>query len=287
MAMINFNFTRPTDENPEGIIHISVDHNSSEYYDSKQFPLRLNHKTISGESDWFSDLYPGHFSQYLMNTYKTVDIIDSLGNKIFEWTWDPFIHGDFAHQFFEVWSLNNPGSNGIAIGTHNGMYGEWVGPLIKGRLKATLVEASDPQFGDLMRYYGGKSWVVCKKCLVTPDGSDIIFYEGGDGFTNSTDEQLILKYVSPQYIRKTEKRSISVNDLIRESSERGRVRWIHIDVEGMDGDLVYSIDEELLPDLLLFESLHMDEEYHEKICNYLESKNYKITKSGWNTICTK
>jgi hypothetical protein len=109
-----------------------------------------------GEVAWSSDLYPGHFSQYLMNTYTNVDIIDSLGNKLFEWVWNPFIHGDFAHQYFEIWSLNNLGSNGIAIGTHNGMTGEWVGPVIKGRLKTTLVEASEPQFKDLLKYYNGK-----------------------------------------------------------------------------------------------------------------------------------
>ena len=50
------------------------------------------------------------------------------------------------HQYFEIWALNNRGSNGIAIGTHNGMTGEWVGPVNKGLLKSTLVEASDTQF---------------------------------------------------------------------------------------------------------------------------------------------
>ena len=161
--MINFNFSRPSDENPEGILNISVDYNTIKYYNEKQFPLYLTHKTIMGEVAWSSNLYPGHFSQYLMNTYTNVDIIDSLGNKLFEWVWDPFVHGDYAHQYFEIWTLNNRGSNGIAIGTHNGMTGEWVGPVVKGRLKATLVEASEPQFKDLLKYYNGKSWVTCKK----------------------------------------------------------------------------------------------------------------------------
>jgi hypothetical protein len=155
--MINFNFTRPSDENPEGVLNISVDYNAMEYYNEKQFPLYLTHKTIMGEVAWSSNLYPGYFSQYLMNTYTNVDIIDSLGNKLFEWIWNPFIHGDYAHQYFEIWALNNRGSNGIAIGTHNGMTGEWVGPVINGKLKATLVEASEPQFTDLLKFYGGKS----------------------------------------------------------------------------------------------------------------------------------
>ena len=285
--MINFNFSRPSDENPEGILNISVDYNAIKYYNEKQFPLYLTHKTIMGEVAWSSNLYPGHFSQYLMNTYTNVDIIDSLGNKLFEWVWDPFVHGDYAHQYFEIWALNNRGSNGIAIGTHNGMTGEWVGPVVSGKLKATLVEASEPQFTDLLKYYKDKKWINCVKSLITKDGKNIIFYEGGAGFTNTTDENLILKYVDSQYIKKTEKPSKSINDLIIESSEQGKVKWLHIDVEGMDGDLIYSINDELLPELLLFESLHMENEYYDNLCNHLTDKGYSITKSGWNTICIK
>ena len=65
--MINFNFTRPSDENPEGNINISIDYNVSTYYNEKQFPLHLLHKTLMGEVEWYSDLSPGWFSQYYMN----------------------------------------------------------------------------------------------------------------------------------------------------------------------------------------------------------------------------
>ena len=285
--MINFNFKNPDNSNPEGDITISVDYNAYNYYSEKQFPLHLMHKTLMGEVAWSAELYPGWYSSYGMNTHTTIEIIDSLGNRLFEWKWNPFVHGDYAHQYFEIWSLNNRGSNGIAIGTHNGMTGEWVGPVSKGLLNATLVEASEPQFTDLIKFYKDKKWINCIKSLITKDGADVIFYEGGAGFTNTTNENLILKYVDSQYINKTEKKSKSINDLIIESSERERVRWIHIDVEGLDGELVYSINDDLLPDLLLFESLHMEEEYYNNLSQYLVEKGYSVTKSGWNTICTK
>jgi hypothetical protein len=285
--MINFDFIRPNEENPEGRVKISIDNNSSKYYSKKQFPLRLIHKTLMGEVEWSSDLYPGWFSEYLMNTYTSVEIIDSLGNKLFDWSWNPFIHGDYAHQYFEIWSLNNVGSNGVVIGTHNGMTGEWVGPIIKGRLKATLVEASEPQFNDLLKFYNGKSWVNCRKELITTDGSDVIFYEGGEGFTNSLSKNIIQKYVDELSITSNFKQSKSINDLIIESSEIGTIKWLHIDVEGMDGELIYAINENLLPELLLFESLHMENEYYDNLCSYLTNKGYSITKSGWNTICIK
>jgi hypothetical protein len=285
--MISFEFTKPNEIHSEGNTKITVDYNTSTYYDEKQFPLHLIYKTLMGEVAWSVDLFPGWFSEYSLISNTTIEIIDSLGNKLFEWRWDPFIHGDYAHQYFEIWALNNRGSNGIAIGTHNGMTGEWVGPVNKGLLKSTLVEASDIQFKDLVKYYKDKKWINCIQSLITTDGNDIIFYEGGNGFTNSLSKDIIEKHISIEEITTTIKPSKSINDLIIESSERGKVKWLHIDVEGMDGELIYSINDDLLPELLLFESLHMKNEYYDNLCNYLTNKGYSITKSGWNTICIK
>jgi hypothetical protein len=285
--MINFEFTKSNGNNTEGKIKITIDESSSFFYNKNQFPLRLLHKKLTGEVEWSTDLYPGWFSEYLMCTYTTLEIIDSLGNKLLDWKWDPFINGDYAHQYFEIWSLNNIGSNGIAIGTHNGMTGEWVGPINKGILKGTLVEASDNQYNDLFRFYNGKTWVTCLQSLITTNGDDVLFYEGGNGFTNSLSNKIIEQYVNIDLINSSIKKSKSINDLIIESSERGRVKWLHIDVEGLDGELIYAIKDDLLPELLLFESLHMENEYYDNLCNYLTNKGYSITKSGWNTICIK
>jgi hypothetical protein len=285
--MISFEYTRPNEIHSEGNTKITVDYNASTYYDEKQFPLHLMYKTLMGEVAWSTDLYPGWFSEYSMISNTTIEIIDSLGNKLFDWKWDPFVHGDYAHQYFEIWSLNNRGSNGIAIGTHNGMTGEWVGPVNKGLLKSTLVEASDIQFKDLLKYYNDKKWINCIQSLITTDGNDVVFYEGGNGFTNSLSKDIIEKHINVKQITTTLKPSKSINDLIIESSEQGKVKWLHIDVEGMDGELIYSINDDLLPELLLFESLHMENEYYDNLCSYLTNKGYSITKSGWNTICIK
>jgi hypothetical protein len=175
--MIQFTYEHPKNNDYEGVLTVHVHETASQYYSKEQFPLRLMHKTLMGEIPWHSDLQPGWWSQYTMLTYTTLEVIDNLGNKLIDWKWDPFTHGDIAHQMFEIWSMNNRGSNGIAIGTHNGMTGEWVGPINKGLIKGTLVEASELQFNDLYKFYNNKTWVKCRKELVTTDGSDVIFYE--------------------------------------------------------------------------------------------------------------
>ena len=163
-------------------------------------------------------MFPGSWSSYPWGFESIVYVKDSDGSILFEWKWDPFIHGDYAHQYFEIWALNNRGSNGIAIGTHNGMTGEWVGPVNKGLLKSTLVEASDIQFKDLLKFYKDKKWINCLQSLITTDGNDVVFYEGGNGFTNSLSKDIIEKHINIEEITTTIKQSKSINDLIIESS---------------------------------------------------------------------
>lgn len=285
--MIHFNYTAPQGSDHEGKIIISLDIESGKYYSTEQFPLHLMHKDLAGRILWSADLFPGVWSSYTMLTYTTLEVIDSLGNKIIDWKWDPFSHGDFAHQLFEIWALNNRGANGLAVGTHNGMTGEWVGPINKGLIKGTLVEASDAQYCDLLKYYDNKSWIRCRRSLATPDGADVIFYEGGEGWTNSIVKESIVNYVSPESITATNRSSVSINQLIKETSADGPVRWIHLDVEGLDDKLILTIDPSLLPEILVYENENIGENSNTEVKDYLEGKGYSVTPSGRNVIAYK
>jgi hypothetical protein len=285
--MIEFVYEHPKNTDYEGVIFVHVHQNASQYYTKEQFPLRLMHKTLMGEIPWHVDLYPGCWSKYTMLTYTTLEVIDNLGNKLIDWTWDPFTHGDIAHQMFEIWSMNNRGANGVAIGTHNGMTGEWVGPINKGLIKGTLVEASGLQFNDLYKYYKNKTWIKCRKELITPDGSDVIFYEGGGGWTNSIVKESIENYINPSEIISTPRSSVSINNLIEEVSLDGPVRWIHLDVEGLDDKLILSIREELLPEILVYENENIGEKSNDEIRTYLESKGYSVWDSNRNVIALR
>jgi hypothetical protein len=285
--MIQFTYEHPKNNDYEGVLTVHVHETASQYYSKEQFPLRLMHKTLMGEIPWHSDLQPGWWSQYTMLTYTTLEVIDNLGNKLIDWKWDPFTHGDIAHQMFEIWSMNNRGSNGIAIGTHNGMTGEWVGPINKGLIKGTLVEASDPQYKDLHKYYNNKTWVKCRQELITTDGSDVIFYEGGGGWTNSIVKESIENYVDSSLIRQTNRTSISINSLIEEVSIDGPVKWLHLDVEGLDDKLILSIKEELLPELLVYENENIGDESNDMVRTYLESKGYIVHNSNRNVIALR
>lgn len=282
--MIDIKFTPPEMHGPEGTIEVSVSNN---IINDKQMPLFVTFKTLSGEVLWYSKLNTNMFTRYGSICNTTMTVVDSLGNKLVDWTWDPLQHGDLSNKLFKIWALNNRGSNGIAIGTHNGMSGEWVNPVVNGELKAILVEPSDIQYNKLNSFYNKMGWVTLIKEVITKDGNDVIFYEGGDGLTNTIKKHHIELYVEDDDIIENKLSSKSINDLIKESSVNGDVKWIHIDVEGLDGDLVYSIEDYLLPELLIFESLHMDDDYKTNITNYLQNKGYYVQHPGWNTICIR
>ena len=67
-----------------------------------------------------------------------------------------------------------------------------------------------------LRSYDNKSWIKCRKDLVTTDGSDVIFYEGGGGWTNSIVRESIETWVNSELITATNRSSISINQLIEE-----------------------------------------------------------------------
>jgi hypothetical protein len=285
--IINFNFRRPSNEIPDGMFELSINHETSLFLDEKQFPLTLLHKSLKGKVTSKTVMFPGWYSHYPNNSYTTVELVDFIGNKLFEWKWNVFIHGNFGHQFFENWANMNKGSNGIAIGTNDGMSGEWVGPVINGKLNATLVEASKKQYDELNDFYGEYPWVTLKNDLITANGGLQTFYEGGDGVTNSCNKNVILKYVINYNVSEIKIDSISINDLIVEVSTKGKVKWLHLDVEGIDGELIYSIKDNLLPEVIIFESVHMSSEYKFNLLDFLSKKGFNSVTSGYNTICFK
>ena len=78
--------------------------------------------SVSGKTQWESDLSPGCWSYYGMIS-NTISQITRKGETLCEFVWDTFLHGDLAHQYMMLWAIENKGSFGITIGTHNGEMG--------------------------------------------------------------------------------------------------------------------------------------------------------------------
>jgi hypothetical protein len=243
--------------------------------------------SVSGKKHWEFILFPGTWSRYNM-IFNTTAQFERNGKIISEFVWDTFLHGDLIHQQMMLWAMDNQGSFGVAIGTHNGETGEWVEPTRNGLLRAVLIEASDKQFLELEKNYG-KIW-NCKleKCLVTPNGGETIFWESedfDDSRVNSVKKDHVEQFT--ESLKGNLKKSIALNDLLDQQSEVPK--WLHLDVEGIDIELIMSLSEKNISslELIIYETLNSPGEEKQRCKDFLERMGFFVLESGWNTLATR
>lgn len=244
----------------------------------------------SGEILWTCELDRNHWSEYNYPdiTYPTARMISKSGEVLIEYKWNIINDGDDINKMFSIWSKLNRGSKGIAIGTHDGTSGEWVYPITQGLINGYLVEASIEQYTKLVENFRRFNNAYPIFNLVTADGAECEFHEAGEGYTNSILFDLTSKYESN--VRSKKMNSTSLNNLIINLGLQNDLKWLHIDAEGIDADLVMSIDESriTLPQIIIFEVCNLSEEKLNECLNWLSSRGYQYKGPfGLNMIAYK
>lgn len=262
---------------------------SADYPYPTPIKFEVRHR-YTNELVWSSEMYSGSWSEYNYpdSSYPNARLVSKDGQVLMEFNWNIMIDGDEIHKIFLTWAKNNVGAKGIAIGTHDGTSGEWVEPVREGILEAYLVEASVKQYQELVNNYRSFKNSYPLMYLVTTDGSYYNFYEGDNGYTNSVIDSITQKYQSSIVTKKMP--SISLNSLIMNLNLQNDLGWLHIDTEGIDADLVMSLDDTLikLPEIIIFETINLEPEKLENCISWLKSKNYKCSETiGFNMIAYK
>lgn len=281
--IVNFQFFPPDNVDFEGVIKVTVKDTGKNFLSEDEFPLRFLVYSASNRVVWNTDLYPGMWSAYAYITFASAEVITAKGTKLVDWKWETFQHGDLCHQAFALWANRNRGAKGIAIGTHDGTSGEWVGPVLKGTLQAVLVEPSEKQFAALRHLYDKKTWVTLVKAAVTPLGGNVTLFEAGEGHTNSVNEFHVRKYLPDHTIVSKVVPSFTVSQLCEMTNTTPR--WMHIDAEDLDDQIIFSIEDRHLPECLVYEHENLSQEREESLRSWAEFRSYSLYKSGRNTIC--
>ena len=246
-----------------------------------QLPLRFDiKKVISKEVVWTTNLNDYMWAAYPENEINDVVVYDAKGNFIYQYYWDVLVHGSIFYKSMWLYckGLINKGIKpyGLVIGTHDGEFGEWV-PLVRNFMSdMVLVEGSEKQYNKLIQNYRGKDGVEFLFNLVTPDGKDVEFFEGGEGYTNSIVERVIRGWEKEE-INSTKRNSISINNLIENYfiNNNKKLDWLHLDVEGLDAKLLFSIKDNYLPDFIIFEDFNLPQEEKDGIFKWGEIKGYQ------------
>ena len=255
----------------------------SKYNENTPFTLNIK-KHVSGEIQWSTILSDNWYATYPNTEMFDVELRDSKNKIVYIKKWDVMEHGN--HFYKSLWiynkSLISNGKfpKGLVIGTHDGEFGEWVPIVLKNECQVVLVEASDKQFGVLNKNYGNRSLVTLVNDLVTPNGGEVEFFEGGEGYTNTIVEDVI-RHWEKEEIKSTKRDSISITDLILEKCG-GQIDWLHLDVEGLDSQLIMGIDTEKVssPKFIIFEDYNLSQDKKNEIYSWLFNQGYDIYSEG-------
>ena len=277
--MINFKYDRYTNTTSVSVNDMTQISNN--------LPLTLKLKNIiTGEIHYQVDLNPSAWAVWSGAELITdILIYDSTGELIFEKKWDVSEYGDLVEKdlWYYLKGRKNKGlkSNGLVIGTHDGRNGHWIYPIKHGLSTATLVDGSDNQYVELMRNYYNNPFVETKNLIVTTDGSDVEWYQGGEGYTDTVVKELIESWLVDKPIIKTSRNSVAINKLMSEQE----YDWLHLDVEGIDGDLILCLEQR--PNVIIYESMNLPQEMNDKLTEWFTTNKYVTITDNGNTIAKK
>lgn len=262
-------------------------HGASKIIDKNEFPLNTYFsKYINDEIVWETTANDNWFVTYNDFTFKNITVTTKSGKLVFE---EKFIPNkqDSLHQIFLTYCSSNPNDFGLAIGTHDGEYGEWVQSVKEGHTNAVLVEASAKQFNGLTDNYKSIKNVKLIQSLVTPNGEEVSFFESELGYFNSTDINHLKRYKISDIVE-TKKTSISLKNLIRNNFDTKPI-WMHLDVEGLDAKLILSLKDnvELLSNFIVFENTNLSYEDNNDVNNFLTSLGYELFNYDISTLAIK
>ncbi len=249
-------------------------------FSPKQLPLKVEvKKSVSKEVIWSTNLSSNMWAKYPTNEINDVVIKDAQGNHIYQYYWDVLLHGSIFYKSMWLYCkglINDEKKpKGLVIGTHDGEFGEWV-PLVKNFMSdMLLVEGSQKQYNKLESNYKGKQGITLLHDLITTDGSDVEFFEGGAGYTNTVIKRVI-DYWETEEIHSTKRTSTSINDLIYNyfTCNNQKLDWLHLDVEGLDAKLLMSMKQEYLPNFIIFEDFNLIPEEKDTLMKWIHSMGY-------------
>ena len=210
---------------------------------------------------------------------------NSKGSFIYEHKCDVVRDGDEIEKSLWFYHKNRKQqglqSNGLVIGSHDGRNGHWIYSVKNNLTDVLLIDGSEKQFGKLFENYCGLPNVRMMNKIVTVEGGNITWFQGGEGYTDTVVSELIHSWLPEEEIFKVEKESISFKELIKENN----FDWIHLDVEGIDGDLILSLEK--LPNVIVYESMNLGEDMDSKLDEFFTLNGYTTLVCNGNTMVTK
>ena len=207
------------------------------------------------------------------------------GSLLHHHPWDVTVDGDEIEKmlwyYVKARYIGGNRSKGLVIGSHDGRNGHWIYSVKSGLTDATLIDGSEMQFNELVNNWKSFPNVEFKNSIITTDGENVEWYTGGEGYTDTIVPELINSWLDESKITKTSRTSISINELMRDKN----YDWLHLDVEGIDGDLILCLENK--PNVIVYESMNLDPVMTAKLNLWFVENSYSVVECRGNTIAIK
>ena len=264
--------------------------NITDILDVKYLPLKfIIHPFLSNDILYECDLLENMWASFA--THRNIRALLYTNNNILIKEYLYRYENDSHHpdyeldEFWDYFSKLNKDNIGLILGAGDGTWGEWVRGINENNIKCHLVEASKRTFNRLKNNYKYNNFVEVYNLIISNEDANVNFYEiDDDGFNTISLEFLQsnnLKYNSSEIVKTTK-----INNFLENI---GQVDWIRIDIEGLDYDVLKSIDIKYLYNLkmLQYEHLHLDDTKQKEIDNLFSRLGFKKLKFKIDTVYLK
>ena len=84
-------------------------------------------------------------------------------------------------------------------------------------------------------------------------------------------------------------KSTSIVHLFLKVGENREIKWLHLDTEGIDAELILALDDPriTLPEVIIYESLNLSEADQRNLINWFSERGFKTLMCGWNTLAVR
>jgi len=249
-------------------------------------PLKVVFYNLNGVG-WETELKSGMWNEWIGGYQPrwNIRIEDYSGNIIFDKKYNSIFDGSILDKSFIWFNKINKNTKGIVIGSHDGTWGHWVQSVLDNETEAIIIEGSENQYNQLKKNYGHLENVTCLNKIITTNGEDVVWYTGGEGFTDSILKEVPKIYLNDNDIKEERRTSYPINRLIEDYNYQS-YDWLHTDIEGYDCELIMSL--KYLPKLIIFENEHSKNLNTYDLCiKFLEENDFFIHDDGTDTMAIK
>jgi len=243
-------------------------------FNEEQLPLVVKFKNfINNKIVWTRKLDEGCWVEWSGGEVIYNFTIDTAQEqRVLDWKYQVENNGTLVEKTLYYFIKNTPHrTKGLIVGSHNGLWGQWIFPVIENACDVVMVDGSSLQLEEAKINYSHLNNCKFINEIVTPDGKDVTWFQGKEGCTDTVDKKIISKFLNEDEIISSFRTTISINNIFE---QYGNFDWLYLDAEGIDSDLILSLNYH--PGLIIYEPDHISDKQNIKLMEWFKLNGYKV-----------